>query len=211
MIRRLVEHGCGSSRCALWASVAWCFEEKTESVLCLLSCFDIQYAFVAESSSCIHSSGRTWRPDLSLQWNLLHIDLRSIYRLGVLPSCSGPGDGSLLVPPSLSNVSRPGLSDILLCCIAALYFISCTTCFGWWPSNPSTATEGTTFNNSIHSIHSLAPAPLFCDVNVCFKWFSASQLHFGKGRNRCKAIVKKGQPQCRSGTTTKIAKEGGSG
>ena len=32
---------------------------------------------------------------------------------------------------------------------------------------------------------------LSCDLNVCFEWFSESQLHFGKDRNRCKAFVKK--------------------
>lgn len=81
------------------------------------------------------------------------IDLQSIYRLNVLPSCSGPGDGSLLVPPSLSNVSRPGLGHFTL-----LHF----TLFLVLPASAdghqihSTATAGTTFNDSIYSIHFLA-------------------------------------------------------
>lgn len=82
-----------------------------------------QYAFVAESSSCIHSSGWTCRPDLSLQWNLLH-RFTVVLQIECAVSCSGPGDGSLLVPPSLSNVSRPGPSDILLVlCCTLLYFL----------------------------------------------------------------------------------------
>lgn len=112
--------------CALWASVAWCLEEKTESYwICFMfvvilwppdNMLLLQKA-VHASTALDGPAGRTCHCS-----EIYCIDLQSIYRLNVLPSCSGPGDGSLLVPPSLSNVSRPGPSDILLCC-TLLYFL----------------------------------------------------------------------------------------
>lgn len=131
MIRRLVVHGCGSS-----------------CVHCELQLHDLHGAWKrglnhTEYWICFMFVVMLWPPDnMLLLQKAVHastaldgpggrtcycseiycIDLQLIYRLNVLPSCSGPGDGSLLVPPSLSNVSRPGPSDILLCC-TLLYFL----------------------------------------------------------------------------------------
>lgn len=184
---------------------------STESVLCLLSCFDLQYAFVAESSSCIHSSGWTWRPDLLLQGNLLHrftVDLQIECAAFLLRTWRPQPFGSTIIEQC---VPAGTLGHFTL-----LHF----TLFLVLPASAdghqihSTATAGTTFNNSIYTLPCFLTdltVSVVYPVNVSFEWFSESQLHFGKGRNRCKAIVKKSQPQCRSGTTTKIAKNCGGG
>ena len=182
---------------------------STESVLCLLSCFDLQYAFVAESSSCIHSSGWTWRPDLSLQWNLLHrftVDLQIECAVFLLRTWRRQPFGSTIIEQC---VPAGTLGHFTL-----LHF----TLFLVLPASAdghqihSTATAGTTFNNSIYSIHSLASLLILLSMWFILLMFllngflspSCTLANLGIG---AKQLSKKSQPQCRSGTTTKIAKK----
>lgn len=149
--------------CALWASVAWfawCLEERTESYwvlnlfyVCCHALTSWQYAFVAESSSCIHSSGWTWRPDLLLQWNLLHrftVDLQIECAAFLLRTWRRQPFGSTIIEQC---VPAGTLGHFTL-----LHF----TLFLVLPASAdghqihSTATAGTTFNDSIYSIHFLA-------------------------------------------------------
>ena len=146
------------------------------------------------------------------------IDLQSIYRLNVLPSCSGPGDRSLLVPPSLSNVSRPGHSDILLCC-TLLYFL-------YYPLRPmaikSIQLQLQAPHSIIQYIHSLASLLIllslwFILLMLALNGFLSPSYTLGKAGIGAKQLSRKAnhnvvqEPQQRSQKTAVVDSENLSG